>query len=711
MLNALDEEESGLLIDNLMNRAGLPEDIVRLIISRSEGNPFFIEEVIRSFIDEGLVEIKENRFIVTARIQYANVPESIDKVILSRIERLDEKTRSLLKTASVIGRNFYYKVLEEATQTIRELDSRLEYLTEAQLLNERRHQEDVEFLFKHALAQQATYDSILQKTRKDLHLKIAHSIEKVFADKLQEFYGVLAMHYGKAEAGEKQLEYLVKAGDEAFRSGASNEALNFYLEAFNSLPPNPIDEDEYAKYKDLEIKVGFAQEAAGNNIEAIESFQRIITKYYGYQFPTGALKLKIRALYSIASIFIKLHLQSLFFRKVPDEEFNTFMRVVTQWGEAMTSLNPRQLFFQLIHFVNLLANYDLSRSLIGLSIFLEGGASMFMWTGISFKISKKMMDYGKRAGVEEHPGALIDYRFIRKMHDFHTGNLEEDRDLEDIFRTAMHIGDFWPATILCVYCGMVSTELGKYERVSNLIHKLEEISESFDNSHARAQSFRLSAWAHYKFRKIDQTLEVAEEGIRITGRTGHFAMLLVIWCAKSLAHSARNEPEEAAKALAEASKLVAERKIITIYHVPYVMAKAAIELAELRTGQRAGKAGKDQVSQTLQTIDELIRLSRKMRSASVEAYRLKALAYCLIGKQKKAFQYFTLSIRAGHQYNAVLELSRTYFEAGKCLLDPRSKKSSLLGLSGSEYLLKARALFEEMDLQWDMREYEHYMEG
>ena len=175
-----------------------------MIIRRSEGNPFFIEEVIRSFIDEGLIEVKNNNFIVTERIQFANIPETINKVILGRIERLDEKTKSLLRTASVIGRNFYYKVLEEAAQTIEELDTRLEYLKETQLLNEHKHKEDVEFLFKHALAQQATYDSILQETKKELHLKIARSIEKVFAEKIHEFYGVLAMHYGKAEVMEKK---------------------------------------------------------------------------------------------------------------------------------------------------------------------------------------------------------------------------------------------------------------------------------------------------------------------------------------------------------------------------------------------------------------------------------------------------------------------------------------------------------------------------
>ncbi|MCK7460940.1 MAG: hypothetical protein MZU84_02145 [Sphingobacterium sp.] len=78
--------------------------------------------MIRSFIDEGLIEVKDDRFLLTENIKYANIPESIDNVLLSRIDRLDEKTKELLKTASVIGRNFYYKVLEEAAVTIEEVD-------------------------------------------------------------------------------------------------------------------------------------------------------------------------------------------------------------------------------------------------------------------------------------------------------------------------------------------------------------------------------------------------------------------------------------------------------------------------------------------------------------------------------------------------------------------------------------------------------------
>jgi class 3 adenylate cyclase len=105
-INALTGKESNTLIDNLLQKVPLPPDINDMIIRKTEGNPFFIEEVIRSFIDEGVVEVQGNRFRVSDKIHEVNIPETINDVILSRVDKLDEKTKELLKTASVIGRNF-----------------------------------------------------------------------------------------------------------------------------------------------------------------------------------------------------------------------------------------------------------------------------------------------------------------------------------------------------------------------------------------------------------------------------------------------------------------------------------------------------------------------------------------------------------------------------------------------------------------------------
>ena len=104
-IEALKKTESQELICNLLHKVSLPTEITEMIIRKTEGNPFFIEEIIRSFIDDGIIEIKNNEFHITDKIHEADIPETINEVILSRVDKLDEKTKDLLKTASVIGRN------------------------------------------------------------------------------------------------------------------------------------------------------------------------------------------------------------------------------------------------------------------------------------------------------------------------------------------------------------------------------------------------------------------------------------------------------------------------------------------------------------------------------------------------------------------------------------------------------------------------------
>ena len=186
---------------------------------------------VRSALDtfsEGVVVLENGIFKVTDKIDTVIIPRTISDVLMARIDRLEEKTRGLIKIAAVIGRNFFYRILTEVAKPVEDIDRRLSYLKEIQLIEERKRMEEVEYLFKHAIAQEAAYESILQKKRKELHLKVAESIEKVFREKLPEFYGMLAYHYSKGENLAKSEEYLIEAGKEALRSSASYEALNFY---------------------------------------------------------------------------------------------------------------------------------------------------------------------------------------------------------------------------------------------------------------------------------------------------------------------------------------------------------------------------------------------------------------------------------------------------------------------------------------------------
>ena len=257
-LQPLDEKQTETLINNLLNIKGFPHKLKDQIIQRAGGNPYFIEEVLRSFIDKGAVVMKESGFEVTDRLSTMSIPRTINEVLMARIDRLDQKTRDLVKTASVIGRNFFYRILTEVARTIEDMDSRLEYLEEIQLIRERKRMEELEYLFKHALAQEVAYDSILVQRRKELHKNVADSIEKVFNERLHEFYGMLAFHYSQAEDLEKTEEYLIKAGEESLKSSASSEALHYYQQALELYLSKYGDKADPAKVAMLEKNIALA---------------------------------------------------------------------------------------------------------------------------------------------------------------------------------------------------------------------------------------------------------------------------------------------------------------------------------------------------------------------------------------------------------------------------------------------------------------------
>jgi class 3 adenylate cyclase len=275
-LNALDNNQSIQLVNNLLKIEGLPARIRQQIITRSEGNPFFIEEVVRSFIDEGAVELRKNRFAVTTKIDSVVIPETVNEVIMGRIDRLEEDTRNLLKIASVIGRTFFFRILSEVAKSVGGLEERIDYLKGVEILRERQTKEETEYLFKHALAHDAIYNSILFQKRKELHLSVAETIEKVFMERLREFYGMLAYHYSQGEHLDKAENYLINAGQSALESAASSEALNYYNKALDLYMRKSGNNVDPGKLLMLEENIALAYYNKGHYAEAVNHFNKAL---------------------------------------------------------------------------------------------------------------------------------------------------------------------------------------------------------------------------------------------------------------------------------------------------------------------------------------------------------------------------------------------------------------------------------------------------
>jgi class 3 adenylate cyclase/tetratricopeptide (TPR) repeat protein len=292
-LSPLSDTESAQLVHNLLEIEDLPARLRELIVERAEGNPFFLEEVIRTLIDTRAVmrDASSGRWRATAQIESVHIPDTIQGVVMARVDRLDEEVKQVLRMASVIGRSFFYRVLKAIAEAGQQVDEDLTELQAAELIREKQHLPELEFMFKHALAQEATYESILLQKRRDLHARVAQAIESLFAGRLEEFYGLLAYHYARAEVWEKAQEYLLKAADQAGQLAGDVEALNLYEQALKAYARAFGDKWDPLQRAAVERKIGEALLRRGENTKALEHFYRGLD-YLGTSFPTSPGKIR-----------------------------------------------------------------------------------------------------------------------------------------------------------------------------------------------------------------------------------------------------------------------------------------------------------------------------------------------------------------------------------------------------------------------------------
>jgi ABC-type oligopeptide transport system substrate-binding subunit/class 3 adenylate cyclase len=242
-LSPLSPEHSSELMTHLLAIEALPEETRLLILDHAEGNPLFLEEIIRTLIDQGILQREEDRWRVApgTRLEYLNLPPTLQGVILARLDQLEAETKTVLQMAAVIGRIFWYRILNYIASVEHLLDYHLNYLEQVELIRQTRQHPDLEYIFKHVLIQDAAYRSLLREQRRRFHRRVAEAIETIFADNLEEQYGLLAHHYEASGDSKRAVHYLQLAGDRARRAYALAEARAFYERALAILPSDQVE--------------------------------------------------------------------------------------------------------------------------------------------------------------------------------------------------------------------------------------------------------------------------------------------------------------------------------------------------------------------------------------------------------------------------------------------------------------------------------------
>lgn len=256
------ESVEELLASLLGDDAGLGP-LKRMLIARTEGNPFFLEESVRTLIEMEALTGAPGAYRVAEGVELAQTPATVQVVLAARIDRLAVEDKQLLQTSAVIGKDVPYALVQTIADVPEEALRRgLANLQAAEFLYETRLFPDLEYTFKHALTHEVAYSSLLQERRKALHRRIAEAIELIYAARLGEQFERLAHHFTEAHLAEQAVGYWQQAGQRAIERSANLEAIGHLSKGLELLGSLPDTADRAAKELTLQTALGIAWMAA-----------------------------------------------------------------------------------------------------------------------------------------------------------------------------------------------------------------------------------------------------------------------------------------------------------------------------------------------------------------------------------------------------------------------------------------------------------------
>jgi predicted ATPase/class 3 adenylate cyclase len=242
-VDQLSSDTSAELVRAILDGGNVMPNLRDLILSRASGNPFFMEELTHSLLEDGSIRKKDGHYVLGAKVSDIQVPDTVQGIIAARMDRLEEGLKRIMQVASVIGREFAFRILNAITEMKEDLKSNLVNLQGLEFIYEKSLFPELEYIFRHALSQEVAYNSLLLKRRKEIHEKIGNAIEELYPDRLEEFYEMLAYHYAKSNDISRACHYLKLSGDKARKIFSSLQAFEFYNEAAKLLRNQPDDHE------------------------------------------------------------------------------------------------------------------------------------------------------------------------------------------------------------------------------------------------------------------------------------------------------------------------------------------------------------------------------------------------------------------------------------------------------------------------------------
>ena len=283
-LNRLSNRESLAMAAYILGIEDIDRDLEDLILEKTEGVPFFIEEFIKSLKDLQVIEKRGNACRIAKDIETVTIPSTIHDVIMARVDSLPEEAKGVLQTGSIVGREFSHELIRRITGRQEQgLLSQLSLLKDSELLFERGIYPESTYIFKHAFTQEVAYETLLLQRRKVLHGLVGEAIEGIYQERIEEQVDLLYHHFSLAENWPKAVRYGRQATEKAIRLSQFHEAITMLEKVQACLLQLPDDQSR----QEVLIDVLLEQERLYETLGQRERQQAIINQILSLLQPTG----------------------------------------------------------------------------------------------------------------------------------------------------------------------------------------------------------------------------------------------------------------------------------------------------------------------------------------------------------------------------------------------------------------------------------------
>jgi len=376
--------------------------------------------------------------------------------------------------------------------------------------------------------------------------------------------------------------------------------------------------------------------------------------------------------------------------------------------DCLPFVAPKRFIIEAFYLIREWSKYELTKIEKGAALF-SGLSSIFHFSGISFRLSRKILkSFESKIDRNDVTSKLI-YETHTFNHNVLAGNWDIVKEYDDdLINKSLSMGEFMMSHVYLLFHAMISTERGCFDETQRRIEKLFEIADTYEWDTAKRAAIFCEVSLLAKYGRIYQALSRIEDATATHKEIGWDIYIFWIYVYAAQIQIVLRGIGEAEEALKHARKYLSGAEKLPLFFSHYLVSEFMVYLYRLEESMKTGNQPliRKNRKSAFSTGRRAVKNSKKAHIFRTEASRLMGIYYWLIGEQRKAIKWWGKSIQEGERLGARIEVSRTYFEVGKRLLEEKSKYIELNGIKAEEYLAKAKTMFEEMDLQWDLDQLE-----